>query len=86
MKIINSININGVNTPEREFPKDAISIVFDGEKYVIYERGDTVPEFNYDISGSGIAEGDVMSEIGEQLSQESLDKLNAYIEQLKNQL
>jgi len=43
MKTIGTVIIDGVIYPVSEFPKDAIKIVFDGEKYIIYEVGDELP-------------------------------------------
>ena len=43
MKTISAVIIDGVISPVSEFPKDAIKIVFDGEKYIIYEVGDELP-------------------------------------------
>jgi len=43
MKTISAVIIDGVIYPVSEFPKDAIKIVFDGEKYIIYEVGDELP-------------------------------------------
>jgi len=49
MKTIGTVIIDGVIYPVSEFPKDAIKIVFDGEKYIIYEVGDELPpEPSYD--------------------------------------
>ena len=43
MKTINAILIDDVLTPIDSLPNDAVKIVFDGEKYVIYEAGDELP-------------------------------------------
>ena len=43
MKIIETVLIDDVVFPVSDFPKDAIKIVFDGEKYIIYEVGDELP-------------------------------------------
>ena len=43
MKIIETVLIDDVVFPVSDFPKDAIKIVFDGERYVIYEQGDELP-------------------------------------------
>lgn len=43
MKIIGTVIVDDVISPVSDFPKDAIKIVFDGEKYVIYEQGDELP-------------------------------------------
>ena len=40
MKTIDTVLIDDVISPVSDFPKDAIKIVFDGERYVIYEQGD----------------------------------------------
>ena len=40
MKIIETVLIDDVLTPPEPLPADAIKIVFDGERYVIYEQGD----------------------------------------------
>ena len=36
-------NINGVNCPERPFPKNKIRVICDGNKYIVYEPGDALP-------------------------------------------
>ena len=43
MKTIDIKVIDDVIFPVSDFPKDAIKIVFDGEKYVVYEEGDELP-------------------------------------------
>ena len=43
MKTIDIKVIDDVVFPVSDFPKDAIKIVFDGEKYIIYEDGDELP-------------------------------------------
>lgn len=43
MKTIDIKVIDGVISPVSDFPKDAIKIVFDGEKYIVYELGDELP-------------------------------------------
>ena len=43
MKTIGTVYIDDVVFPVSDFPKDAIKIVFDGEKYIIYEVGDELP-------------------------------------------
>ena len=43
MKTIETVLIDDVIFPVLDFPKDAIKIVFDGEKYTIYEVGDELP-------------------------------------------
>ena len=43
MQTIGTVNIDGVIYPVSEFPDSAIKIVFDGEKYIIYEVGDELP-------------------------------------------
>ena len=48
MKIIGTVSIDDVISPVSDFPKDAIKIVFDGEKYVIYEEGDELPADNFE--------------------------------------
>lgn len=48
MKTIAIKFIDDVISPVSDFPKDAIKIVFDGEKYVIYEEGDELPADNFD--------------------------------------
>lgn len=49
MQTIGTVNIDDVIFPVSDFPKDAIKIVFDGEKYIIYEVGDELPpELVYD--------------------------------------
>lgn len=40
MKTIDIKVIDDVIFPVSDFPKDAIKIVFDGEKYIVYELGD----------------------------------------------
>ena len=40
MKIIETVLIDDVLTPVEPLPTDTIKIVFDGERYVIYEQGD----------------------------------------------
>ncbi len=50
MKTIGTVNIDGVIYPVSEFPDSAIKIVFDGEKYIIYEVSDELPpEPVYDV-------------------------------------
>ena len=49
MQTIGTVYIDGVIYPVSEFPDSAIKIVFDGEKYIIYEVGDELPlEPSYD--------------------------------------
>jgi hypothetical protein len=36
--------IDGVLVPSTPIPRDAISVVCDGENYVIYQPGDTPPD------------------------------------------
>ena len=48
MKTIDIKVIDDVISPVSDFPKDAIKIVFDGEKYVIYEVGDELPADNFE--------------------------------------
>jgi len=49
MQTIGTVIIDGVISPVSEFPDSAIKIVFDGEKYIIYEDGDELPpEPSYD--------------------------------------
>lgn len=43
MKTIEAILIDDVLTPTEQLPTDAIKIVFDGERYIIYELGDELP-------------------------------------------
>lgn len=43
MKTINAVLIDDVLTSVEPFPTDAIKIVFDGEKYTVYEQGDELP-------------------------------------------
>jgi hypothetical protein len=43
MRYITCVVVDEVNTPSEPLPKDARAIVFDGEKYVIYEDGDEIP-------------------------------------------
>ncbi len=50
MKTISAVIIDDVIFPVSDFPKDAIKIVFVGEKYIIYEEGDELPpEPVYDV-------------------------------------
>jgi hypothetical protein len=44
MKIIETVLIDDVFTPTEPLPTDAIRIVFDGEKYVVYELDDDLPD------------------------------------------
>ncbi len=48
MKIIDTVLIDDVLSPVEPLPTDAIKIVFDGEKYVIYELGDELPSDNFE--------------------------------------
>lgn len=49
MKIIDTVLIDDVLTPTEPLPTDAIKVVFDGEKYTVYEQGDELPpELVYD--------------------------------------
>jgi len=43
MRKIKPVEINEVITPSEPLPTDAKMIVFDGEKYIIYEVGDELP-------------------------------------------
>ena len=43
MKTIAATVVNDVITPTEAMPSDAKLIVFDGEKYIIYEEGDEIP-------------------------------------------
>ena len=43
MQTINAVLIEDVFTPIEPLPTNAIKIVFDGEKYIIYEVGDELP-------------------------------------------
>ena len=45
MKIIPIVLVDDVINPSEPIPATAIHIVFDGEKYIIYEVGDELPVF-----------------------------------------
>jgi hypothetical protein len=43
MKIIQIIQVDGVNKPAEDFPDNAIRIISDGTNYTVYEMGDEIP-------------------------------------------
>lgn len=47
MKTIASKLVNGANAPASEIPSTAISVVFNGTNYIVYEKGDAVPAIDY---------------------------------------
>lgn len=44
---IASVYRDGVISPERAIPDDAIAVVYDGVEFLVYQRGDTVPHIQY---------------------------------------
>ena len=46
MKIITVAIVNDEVIPVEPLPENSIANKFDGEKYIIYEKGDELPESN----------------------------------------
>lgn len=81
MKTIQTKIIDEVITPLEPFPKNAISIYFDGLQYIIYESGDVVPSIDY--KDNPVIYTDKKQEIIDSLTEEQIksgliNKINSF--------
>lgn len=77
MKIIAAKLENGVFVPKEELPKGILT-VFNGENYIVYEEGDTLPEQPIN-EPTEPAQEDLQAQLAELMkqAQELMGKINA---------